>query len=176
MRRPRYRSPTARAVIPVVAGIGFLVVLAGLLWLAASYIAGHSGQRSSSFAPSTFEVGRTTSIAATVSVDGPLIFPDLLRASGRRSIVLDHTGDNPDQHWRIFLAYPADRDVNCKVVQVKHTRNYTDCAGRTVPVESLAPPPQGVIPIVSADGVLTLDLLPDSSGPSVTAAVPSVGS
>ena len=133
MRRPRYRSPVARAVILVLAGVGFLVVLAGLLWIAASYIAGHSGQRSRSFAPSTFEVGRTTSIAATVSADGPLIFPDLLRASGQRSIVLDHTGDNPDQRWRIFLAYPADRDVNCKVVQVRHTPRTTEPESRRCP-------------------------------------------
>ena len=169
MRRPQLRSPLARAVVPVVAGIGFFVVLGLLLWGAAAYIAGHSDQRSNDFAPTTFEVGRTSSIAATVTEDGPLIFPDLLRASGQRSIVLDHVGEEPQQGWRIYLAYPADRDVECKVVQIRHTRNYTDCDGRTIAVEALALPPSGVLPIVSADGTLTLDLLPDGAGTTVAA-------
>lgn len=163
MRRPQLRTPLARAVVPVLGGIGFFVVLGLLLWGAAAYIASHSGERANTFAPSTFEVGRTASIAETVTADGPLIFPDLLRASGRRSIVLDHVGADPQRGWRIYLAYPADRDVSCKVVQIRHTRNYTDCEGRTLAAEGLALPPAGVLPIVSADGTLTLDLLPDSA-------------
>lgn len=170
MRRPQFRSPLARALVPVLAGIGFFVALGLLLWGAAAYIAGHSDQRSKDFAPSTFDVGRTKSIAATVTEDGPLIFPDLLRASGKRSIVLDHTGDDPQRGWRIYLAYPADRNLACKVVQIRHTRNYTDCGGRNIPVEDLALPPDGVIPIVSADGVLTLNLLP-----TATATTPGTG-
>ena len=166
MRRPQFRSPLARAVVPVLAGIVFFAVLGLLLWGAAAYIAGHSDQRSTDFAPTTFEVGRTKSIAATVAADGPLIFPDLLRASGKRSIVLDHAGDDPQRGWRIYLAYPADRDGGCKIVQVRLTRNYTDCDGRTIAVEDLALPPDGVAPIVSADGILTLDLLPTAASPA----------
>ena len=160
MRRPQFRSTLARAVAPVAAGIGFIAVLGLLLWGAAAYIARHGEQRSRDFAPSMFEVGRTRSIASSVADDGPLIFPDLLRANGKRTIVLDHTGDDPQQNWRIFMAYPADRTVACKVVQVKHTRDFTDCEGRTLPVNMLALPPLGVAPIVSADGTLTLNLLP----------------
>ena len=134
-----------------------------MLWGAASYIARHGDQRSETFAPTTFEVGRTKSIAASVADEGPLIFPDLLRSSGKRTIVLDHTGDDDRRNWRIFMAYPADRTVDCKVVQVKRTRTFTDCDGRTLQVEELAAPPQGVLPIVSADGTLTLNLLPTSA-------------
>jgi len=162
MAWPRYRSPVARAVMPVLAGIGFFAVLGLLTWGAAAYIASHSDERSSDFAPTTFDVGPTKSIAALVAEDGPLIFPDLYRASGKRSIVLDHTGDNVDQHWRIYLAFPADQPEECKVTQIRHTRNFTDCDGRTIPVEQLTVPPAGVAPIVSADGKLTLDLLPET--------------
>lgn len=169
MRRPQLRSPVARAVVPVLAGIGFFVVLGLMLWGAAAYIASHGNQRSENFAPSTFEVGRTKSIASSVADDGPLIFPDLLRSSGKRTIVLDHTGDDDRRNWRIYMAYPADRGVDCKVVQVQRTRTFTDCDGRTLQVEDLALPPQGVLPIVSADGVLTLDLLPDSATPATAA-------
>lgn len=160
MRRPQFRSPVARAVVPVLAGIGFFAVLGLMLWGAAAYIARHGDQRSNTFAPTTFEVGRTKSIAASVADEGPLIFPDLLRNSGKRSIVLDHTGDDDRRNWRIFMAYPADRAVDCKVVQVKRTRTFTDCEGRSLQVEALAAPPPGVLPIVSADGTLTLNLLP----------------
>ena len=82
--------------------------------------------------------------------------------------MLDHTGTDVDQHWRIYLAYPADRTVDCKVVQIKQSRNFTDCEKRTIAVEQLAIPPAGVAPIVSADGKLTLDLLPDTQSTGVT--------
>ena len=154
--------------MPVLAGIGFFVVLGLLLWGAAAYIARHSDERSSDFAPTTFDVGATKSIASIVADDGPLIFPDLFRASGKRSIVLDHIGADVNQHWRIYLAYPADRAVECKVVQIRHSRSFTDCDGRTIAVEQLAIPPAGVAPIVSADGKLTLDLLPDAAGTETT--------
>lgn len=149
--------------MPVLAGIGFFVVLGLLLWAAAAYIAGHSDQRSDDFAPTTWDVGSTKSFASIIADDGPLIFPDLYRASGKRSIVLDHIGDDVDENWRIYLAYPADRPLECKVVQVKHSRDFTDCDGRTIAVEQLAIPPAGVAPIVSADGKLTLDLLPETA-------------
>jgi hypothetical protein len=171
MRRPELRSPLARAVVPVLAGAGVLAVMGLLLWAAAAYIAHHNNERSDRLVPTTFEVGRTKSIAATVAEDGPLIFPDLLRASGKRTIVLDHTSDNVNQGWRIYLAYPSDRDVECKVEQVRHTRTFTDCEGRTLQVEQLADPPNGVLPIVSADGVLTLDLLPDAADQVVDTSV-----
>ena len=154
--------------MPVLAGIGFFVVLGLLLWAAAAYIASHSDQRSSDFAPTTWDVGPTKTLASIVADDGPVIFPDLYRASGKRSIVLDHIGDDVDQNWRIYFAYPADRPLECKVEQIRHSRNFTDCDGRTIAVEQLAIPPAGVAPIVSADGKLTLDLLAETPSTDVT--------
>ena len=109
-------------------------------------------------------------MANIVAADGPLIFPDLLQSNGRRSIVLDHEGDDPQDGWHVYMAYPADRDVTCKVTQVKRTRNFTDCDGRTVVVTQLALPPQGVSPVVSPDGQLSLDLLPTSAEPTISTA------
>lgn len=149
--------------MPVLAGIGFFALLGLMLWGAAAYIASHGDQRSNTFAPTTFEVGRTKSIAASVADEGPLILPDLLRSNGKRTIVLDHSGQDDRTNWRILMAYPADRTVQCKIVQVKRTRQFTDCEGRTLQVEDLALPPEGVLPIVSADGTLTLNLLPTSA-------------
>ena len=158
----------ARAVVPVLAGIGFFAVLALFLWGVAAYISNNRDQTSAAFAPTTFDVGRTQSIAASINKDGPLIFPDLLRSRGKRTIVLDHTGDDPQQGWHIYMAYPKDRDVGCKVEQVRLTRNFIDCAKRTIATEDLALPPAGVYPNVFADGTLSLHLIPTTAQPTTT--------
>jgi hypothetical protein len=161
MRRPELRSPLARAVVPVAAGIVFFGILGLFLWGVAAYISGSEG--SDTLAPTTFQVGSTKTYASIIEEEGPLILPDLLRANGRRTIVLDHTGDDPQHNWQIYMAYPADRDVDCKVTQIRTTRTFTDCDGREIAVEDLALPPRGVLPRVFADGTLELDLVPDDA-------------
>ncbi len=168
MRQPRLRTPLARATVPVLAGVGFLGVLGLFLWGVAAYISNNSDE--ANLAPTTADIGSTTTYANIIAEDGPIILPDLLRASGKRTIVLDHTGDDPQQNWHIYMAYPADRDVSCKVEQVQRTRTFTDCEGRPIAVEDLARPPKGVRPIVYPNGTLTLDLLPDSAEPEATVA------
>ncbi|MEO7397101.1 MAG: hypothetical protein ABIW84_00900 [Ilumatobacteraceae bacterium] len=166
MRRLELRTPIARAVVPVLGGIAFFGVLGLFLWGIASYISGNGDE--TTLAPTTADIGGTKTLAGIIAEDGPIILPDLLQASGERTIVLDHTGDDPQQNWHIYMAYPADRDVDCKVEQVQRTRDFTDCDGRTIPVESLALPPLGVRPIVYPNATLTLDLLPDSADPAST--------
>ena len=151
--------------MPILGGLAFFAVLGMFLWGMATFISRNSDQAASNFAPSTFDVGRTKSMAGIVAEGGPLIFPDLLRSNGRRTIVLDHTGDNPQKDWHVYMAYPADRDDSCKVTQIKTTRTFTDCDGRTIQVDDLALPPQGVSPVVSPDGLLSLDLLPTLAEP-----------
>ena len=56
--------------------------------------------------PDHVHVGSTKTYARVIAEEGPLILPDLLRASGKRTIVLDHTGDDPQRGWRIYMAYP----------------------------------------------------------------------
>ena len=75
--------------------------------------------------------------------------------------MLDHSGEDPLLGWRILLAHPADRPLSCKVVQVRHTDTFTDCEGRTISVDQLAPPEAGIRPIVSQDGILSLDVTPN---------------
>ena len=154
--------------MPVLGGIAFFAALGLFLWGVAAGISNNSDQTAKRFAPTVFDVGRTKSMANIVTKDGPLIFPDLLQSNGRRTIVLDHTGDDPQKDWGIYMAYPADRDVSCKVTQVRKTRTFTDCDGRTLQVTDLAAPPIGVNPVVSPDGLLSLDLLPASAEPTAT--------
>ena len=161
VQRPELRTPLARAVVPVAGGIAFFAVVALVLWGVASLVSHNGSSATSNLATNVFQPGPADRYAAIVEEDGPVLFPDLLGTDGDKSIVLDHEGADPNNGWRIYLGHPADRPISCKVTQVQHTDQFTDCEGRTVAIEELALPPQGVKPFVTADGFLRLDLIPD---------------
>jgi hypothetical protein len=155
---PELRSPVARAVLPVLGGIAVLAAIAGFTWAIAAYIAGGGSDSSDRLAPSRFTIGDVESLAETVAEQGPLLFPELGTAIGRRSIVVDHDGPTPADNWRVYWAYPADRDASCVVEQVPGTSSFVDCEGRTIDVAQLAPPDPGVFPIVEDRRTLVIDL------------------
>ena len=166
--RPHLRTPFARAVVPVAGGIGLFVIIGLLLWGAAALLSNGSAKSTNLLSNKTFQPGPARHYAEIVAADGPIIFPDLLSSSGDRTIVLDHAGVDPNTGWVIRLGHPLDRPLSCKVTQVRHTRDFVDCDGRTVPVEQLAPPALGIAPDVSRDGILTLNLI---AAPATTAPV-----
>lgn len=141
-------SPLGRAVLPVAGGIVFFALLALATWGIAALLSNNPERVSTRLATPTFEVGRTETIAELIADQGPLLFQGLVGKEGDRSVVLDHTGDTVKKGWRVYYAYPADRSPDCLVAQVKGTRTYTDCDGRTVSVEQLAPP-EGVQVLVN---------------------------
>lgn len=155
--------------MPVAVGIGFFAVLFAALWGAAALISSNSDDTTERLAPSFQEMGSYTALASVIADGGPIILPDLVGTD--RHIVLDHTGAEPDSGWTIHLAHPADRDAACQIEQIKHTRQFVDCDGRTLEVDDLAEPPRGVGPIVDRDsGLLTLSLraTPTSTTPTTT--------
>lgn len=161
VRRPVMpQSTLTRAVVPVLGGIVFFTVMGLILWGAASLLSRNPEDVSERLVPTVFEVGDTENIARIIGEDGPLLFQGLTGDRGERSVVLDHTGDDPKQGWRAYYAYPADRDAACLVEQVRGTRQFTDCEGRTIETEQLAPPP-GVQVIVG--DTVSLDLRGASS-------------
>jgi hypothetical protein len=85
------------------------------------------------------------------------LYPDLRDATGTRSIVITHSGDDPAKGWQVYYAYPADRDASCLVTQVTDSRELLDCDGRTLTVEQLAAP-LDVRPIVENRTTLLIDL------------------
>lgn len=155
---PEMRSTFARAVTPVLAGIVLLGLLAGFTWGIAAWISDGGGSTSSRFAPSVWTVGQVESLSETIAEEGPLFFPELGTSIGTRSVVVDHTGSVAADGWRVYWAYPADRDATCTVDQVVGTRQFTDCDGRTVDVDELSPPDEGVFPRVEDRRTLVLDL------------------
>lgn len=148
-------------MLPVAGGIAFFAVLALVLWGIAALVSRNGNTATANLASNVFRPGSVERYAAIIDEDGPVLFPDLLGTDGDKSIVLDHAGDDPMHDWHIYLGHPADRPISCKVKQVQHTSQFTDCEGRTIEVEQLALPARGIAPVVSSDGILTLDLTPD---------------
>jgi hypothetical protein len=162
---PELRSPFARAVLPVLGGAAVLAVMAGFTWAIAAYISGGTSPTTDRLAPSTFRIGNVEGLAETVAADGPLFFPELGTSIGTRSIVVDHTGDVPADNWRVYWAYPADRDPTCVVEQVPNSSTFTDCDGRSIDVTELSPPDEGVVPRVEERTTLIIDLRGVESAP-----------
>ena len=156
MKTPRLRSPLARAVVPVLSGIAFFAVFFAGLWVVADTITDRA-EPTDNVANRVFEVGKVESLAEAVAEDGPLLFPDLKSPDGVRSIILDHTGSDPAMGWRVYYAYPADRDSSCLVTHVRGSRQFTDCDGRSLEMSDLTLP-NAVRPIVENRKTLYVDL------------------
>ncbi|NND75348.1 MAG: hypothetical protein HKN44_10115 [Ilumatobacter sp.] len=154
---PRTRSPLMRAVIPNVAGLIVIGLIALLLWGVAAYIGRGGTEASESLAPSRLRVGSVQTVADLIDEDGPVIFPGLGTRTGERTIVLDHTGDDPTVGWVVYFAHRTG-DPSCVVEQVIGTRSFVDCDGETIDVGELSPPPPGVNPVVENERILLIDL------------------
>ncbi|MFZ4810304.1 MAG: hypothetical protein ACOYL9_03075 [Ilumatobacteraceae bacterium] len=134
------KSTLRRALLPVLGGLAFFALLALATWGIAALLSRNTERVEDRLATTTFEVGNSEYLANLVAADGPLLFQGLVGDTAERSLVLDHTGDDPKNGWRVRYAFPADRDDTCKVEQVKRTATYTDCEGRTLTVDDLARP------------------------------------
>ena len=158
MRPPELRSPLARALLPVVGGIIVLAAIAGFTWAMAAYISSGEVDSSERLAPSVFTVGQVEYLSEIIATDGPLLFAQPGTTAGERSIVVDHRGDDPATGWRVRWAFPADRSDDCPVTQQVGSDLFEDCEGRTMGVDDLALPDEGVRPIVYDRSVLRIDL------------------
>ena len=162
-RTVKLRSPFARAVVPVLGGIAFFVVLGLVTWGIAAWISGGGADVTERLAPTRFEVGSAQNAAQIVEEDGPIIFPGLNTTTGERTLVLDHEGGDPTRGWRVYYAYPVGRP-DCPVEQVIGTRTFIDCDGTEIGVDALSPPDSGVFPVVENQRVLYLDLAGVTTG------------
>lgn len=156
VRGPRLRSPLARAVVPVLGGIAVLGLIFAGTWLVAVFISRGGAESTERLAPPTFSAGSAEARAESVAEDGPILFPGLETISGERTLVLDHDGEDPLQGWRLYWAYPADRDPSCHVTQIEGTATFVDCEDRELDVSELARP-EGVF-VEIEDEALTIDL------------------
>jgi hypothetical protein len=154
---PEFRSPISRAVAPILAGLGFFAVLGLIMWGIAALMAGEQAQ-TTTFTPDRLPIGNVDQWAESINTNGPVLFPGLGTTSGERTIVLDHNGTDSERGWVVYYAFPADRDVTCAIEQVVGTDTFTDCDGRKISVEDLAPPTNGEYPIIEDRVALFIDL------------------
>lgn len=145
-------------ILPNLAGLVAIALIALVLWGFAAYISRDGTEATTRLAPRTLRVGSVQSVADSIDEDGPVMFPGLGTTNGERSIVLDHTGDDPTIGWVVYYAYPAGSAPSCIVEQVIGTRSFVDCTGVTIDVSELSPPPEGVNPVVENGRVLSIDL------------------
>ena len=174
LERLRPTTPLGRAVIPVLGGLAFFALLGLATWGIAALLSGNPERINERLAPPTFVVGNTEYLAGLIADDGPLLFQGLIDADADRSLVLDHTGDVVGRGWRVRYAYPADRDASCIVEQIKRTRQFIDCEGRTLAVDDLARPTD-IAPTVGAS--VSIDLRAANAAPATadTTATTSAG-
>jgi hypothetical protein len=151
------RSNWSRALVPVLAGLAFIVALGLVTWGIAAWISRDGAEPTERLAPTTIPLGSVQNAADEVAENGPIIFPGLNTTTGERTLVLDHQGDDPTRGWQVYYAYPVDRP-DCPVEQVVGTREFVDCDGNTLDVTELSPPESGVNPVVEDQRTLSLDL------------------
>jgi hypothetical protein len=158
----RPTSTLGRAVLPVAGGALLLAALLGLLWAVAAWMSS-DGRPAERLAPTTFDVGDVATFSERIAESGPLLFPGLNTTSGERTLVLNHTGHDPAEGWRLYWAYPADRGRTCTVEQVEDTDRFVDCDGRDLAVGDLAAA-EGTCPIVESRRDLKIGLRPGVCG------------
>ena len=150
-----------RAIVPVLGGIIVLAAVFAATFGIAAWIARGDAETTPRLAPRTLPVGRVESVAESVAESGPILFPGLNTSTGRRTLILDHRGDDPTRGWSLYLAYPADTEPTCAVTQVRHTDRFVDCTGTELDVTALARPTDAC-PIVENRTRLSLGLVADA--------------
>jgi len=162
-KQVKRRSPLTRAILPNLGGLVVIGLIGLMLWGFASFISQGDATTSDRLAPSNLRIGSVTNVADEIVEKGPILFPGLGTTEGTRTIVLDHTGDDPADNWFVYYAYRAGADPTCAVEQVRDsdgdgTRAFIDCNGDELDVSELSPPPAGVNPVVENKRLLSINL------------------
>jgi len=165
------RSTFAQAVVPVLAGIVVLGVLALALWGIAAWASHNagSGKLDVNLGDDFFNAGSARKRAAEIGERGPALFPGLLKAD-EGYIVLAHVGTDPLNGWRAFSAVREGVDVRCAVQWQPDTNKFVDpCTKTTYPADGQGLPQFEVL--LNTKQELLVDLTPGGNpgqGPAPT--------
>jgi hypothetical protein len=142
--------------VPVVAGIAFFAVLAGIVWVVAALSA--NNPENINLGSNIFEIGRVDRLSESIAKTGPQLFPDLKSEGGQRSVIVDHQGNDDNLGWFVYRPFPFDSDdEDCFVVQTPRTRQFTDCDGRVLDVTQLKVATDVAVDIESNRLILTFE-------------------
>ena len=137
-RRPQLRSPLARAVVPVAAGIVFFAALFGVTYVIARIIS-HNTQ-GINIGDKQFTIGRVDIAVQRIEKHGPLLYAYLKGTLGEQAIVVDHDPQAIDtEGWHVYFAYRADRGPSCLASIDPTTQHLQDCEGAPITVKDLKP-------------------------------------
>lgn len=161
-------------MVPVLGGLGALVVIALALWGAAAFVSSNEKvQVSSDLSQRYFKPGKVERLSRLIAEDGPLLFPSLVGDAGRKPIGIGHVGDDPLKGWRVFSLVPPGAPADCVLALDQVTKQLgAPCVDREFP-----PDGEGlfVLPVtavtIDPDKQLVVDLraLPPAVSPATTA-------
>jgi hypothetical protein len=132
LRRPT--SPVAQALMPIVAGIAFLAVLFGGLWVAASLV--NSGRANLRVGSATFDKLRYDRLANDIAKNGPRLYPSLIGTT-ESYLYVNHLGDDATKGWYAFNATRTGQPNKCTVVWKPVAKVFED------PCDTATYPPNG---------------------------------
>ena len=148
MAEPRLRSPVARAVVPVLAGLAVLALLFGFLWLIAVVVTRNADDADRRIGADVFEVGRVDRLADSVEANGPILFPNLIGPAGERPVGLVHDGATDFEGWRVFSLLPAGNARRLPRPFDRETKELVDCTGVTFTTPHELPDAERVVVLI----------------------------
>jgi hypothetical protein len=99
-------------VVPVLAGIGVLVVIALALWGISAYVS-HGNGVEVRIGSRYFDAGPAARIAKQIDKGGPILYPGLVDDAGKRPIGIGHVGTDELKGWRVFSLVPPGAPAGC---------------------------------------------------------------
>jgi hypothetical protein len=114
-----------QAVLPVVAGIGVLGLIALALWGVSAYVSRGSNGVEVRLGSRYFDAGPAKRIAAQIDRGGPILYPGLVGDAGKRPIGIGHVGTDELQGWRVYSLVPPGAPAGCLLAIDRVTRELT---------------------------------------------------
>lgn len=159
-----------RTFMPVLAGVAFLVLLFGALWVVAVFLSDNSDDVDIRLGDEVFDTLEAERVAPKIAEDGPLLYQDLL-VGGDRDIYVSHVGTDPERGWFAFYARVEGSGRECTLVWDRGAEVLVDpCTQVTYPPtgEGLVQLPTGV----DVRGRVVVDLTPEGAPGAGTTTLP----
>ncbi len=124
----------------------------------------------------TFQGGNAERLADEIAEGGPILYGDVsdTGTADSRDIILQHIGDDPEEGWYAFLAYPPDQRRDCFWQWQPDEELF-----RATCDEDLTAPADGEgllqFPVVVDDGKLDIDLNHERRESTTTTTAPESG-
>lgn len=135
MAAPTLKSPAARALAPVLAGLAALVLIGLAMWGVAAFVSSNEKvQVTGNFSERFFRPGGVDRLSRLIAEDGPLLFPSLIGEAERKPIGVGHIGTDPLKGWKVYSLVPPGAPADCVLSLDQATRRLTaPCTAETFP-------------------------------------------